>query len=50
MLDGVDIQKIADEIFGKMVTAIQTHYPTNFLAVLFKNPSMSRRVYELGIK
>ena len=49
-LDGVDIQKIADEIFAKMIAVIQADYPTNFLAVLFKNPTMSRRVYELGIK
>lgn len=50
VLSGVDIPKMAEEIFGKMVAAIQTHYPTNFLAVLFKNPSMSRRIYESGIK
>ena len=50
VLSDVDIAKIADEVFVKMVAAIQAHYPTNFLAVLFKNPSMSRRVYELGIK
>lgn len=33
-----------------MVVAIQQHYPTSFLAVLFKNPSMSQVVYEAGIQ
>jgi hypothetical protein len=46
----IDIATIAEVILTKMTAAIQAHYPSNFLAVLFKNPTMSRHVYELGIK
>jgi hypothetical protein len=49
-LQKLDIPAISADVLAKMTTAIQTHYPSNFLAVLFKNPSMSRRVYDLGIK
>ncbi|MBL0719895.1 AIPR family protein [Piscinibacter sp. Jin2] len=47
-LASMDIPATTGEIYSKMVEAIQSHYPTNFLAVLFKNPSMSRHVYMLG--
>lgn len=46
----LNINAIAENVFLKMVAAIQLHYSSNFLAVLFKNPSMSKHVYELGIK
>ena len=49
-LASIDIPAIAEDVFAKMAAAIQTHYPTNFLAVLFKNPTMSRHVYDLGTK
>jgi len=42
------LSQLCDEVFGKMVSAIQTHYGNRFLAVLFKNPTMSKHVYELG--
>jgi hypothetical protein len=45
----LEVQKCAAAILSKMVAAIKRHYPNNFLAVLFKNPSMSRRVYDLSI-
>jgi len=49
-LAALDIPCLSDAAYGKMVAAIQQHYPTNFLAVLFKNPSMSQVVYEAGIQ
>jgi hypothetical protein len=49
-LTSVDIPVIAASAYGKMVAEIQASYPNNFLAVLFKNPSMSKQVYEAGIK
>lgn len=49
-ISSTDIPVIAEDVFLKMTTAIQDHYPNNFLAVLFKNPTMSKRIYELGIK
>lgn len=49
-ISSIDIPAIADEVFLKMTAAIQTHYPNSFLAVLFKNPTMSKHIYELGTK
>jgi hypothetical protein len=49
-LAALDIPCLSDAAYGKMVAAIQQHYPTSFLAVLFKNPSMSQVVYEAGIQ
>ena len=39
---------LCEDTFTKMVAAIHTHYPNKFLAVLFKNPSMSKHIYELA--
>lgn len=36
-----------DDVYNKMVIGIQTHYHGKFLAVLFKNPTMSKHVYNL---
>ena len=47
-LKAIPLPTLCDEVFTKMVTAVQTHYPNKFLAVLFKNPSMSKHVYELA--
>jgi len=44
----IPLQSLCDAAFTKMVNAVQTHYPNKFLAVLFKNPSMSKHVYELA--
>lgn len=35
-------------VYTKMIAAIAQHYPSKFLAVLFKNPSMSKHVFELS--
>lgn len=48
-LPSIDVPAIADSVYVKMSAAIQVHYPNNFRAVLFKNPTMSRRIYDLGI-
>jgi AIPR protein len=44
-----DIGSILDEAYSKMVIAIDSHYPGKFLAVLFKNPSMSKVVFDLAV-
>ncbi|MCE2647119.1 MAG: hypothetical protein LW835_18385, partial [Burkholderiaceae bacterium] len=49
-LQKLDVPAISADVLAKMTVAIQTHYPNNFLAVLFKNPTMGRRVYDLGSK
>ena len=44
----IPLQTLCETTFTKMIVAIQTHYNNKFLAVLFKNPSMSKHVYELA--
>jgi hypothetical protein len=44
-----DIASILESVYAKMVVAIDTHYPGKFLAVLFKNPSMSKLVFDLAV-
>jgi len=39
---------ICDDAHKKMVTGIESHYSGKFLAVLFKNPTISRHVYDLA--
>lgn len=46
----LNIASICDDAHDKMVAAIETHYPGKFLAVLFKNPSMSKHVFEIAAK
>ncbi|WP_200955430.1 AIPR family protein [Variovorax sp. Root434] len=43
-----DLDKICEDAYMKMVAGIETDYNGKFLAVLFKNPTMSKRVYELA--
>lgn len=50
ILRAINVPKAAEEVLLKMTTAIQTDYPTNFLAVLFKNPTMSKNIYNFAIK
>jgi hypothetical protein len=50
LLADINSTAIAEDVFTKMIAAIQDFYSTNFLAVLFKNPTMSKHVYELGIE
>ncbi|MDH4088244.1 MAG: hypothetical protein OEV04_14540, partial [Nitrospira sp.] len=44
-----DIDAICEAAYGKIVAAIQMHYAGKFLAVLFKNPTMSKHVFDLAI-
>jgi hypothetical protein len=44
-----DIDAICETAYGKIVAAIQMHYAGKFLAVLFKNPTMSKHVFDLAI-
>jgi hypothetical protein len=43
-----DLDTLCQEVYDKMVTAINSHYPGKFLAVLFKNPTMSKQVFDLA--
>jgi hypothetical protein len=43
------LDKLCEGVYDKMVDAVQLHYPSKFLAVLFKNPTMSKRVFDLAL-
>lgn len=47
-LPTLNISSLCELSYTNMVTAIQSHYPKNFLAVLFKNPTMSKHVFDLS--
>lgn len=47
-LAAADLSKVCGEVHAKMVTAIDEYYSGKFLAVLFKNPSMSKHVFDLA--
>jgi len=36
--------------YTRMLSALESHYQGEFLAVLFKNPSMSKHVFDEAIK
>jgi hypothetical protein len=44
-----DLDPLLELAYTKMVGAIESQYPGKFLAVLFKNPSMSKHVYDLAV-
>ena len=44
-----DIDLLCEAAYGKIVIAIQAHYAGKFLAVLFKNPTMSKHVFDLAV-
>lgn len=48
-LDPATIATLCDPVYAKMVLKIETSYPGKFLAVLFKNPSMSASVFTAAI-
>lgn len=48
VLPKLSIDAKCEAAYAKMVSTIETHYANKFLAVLFKNPSMSKHVYELA--
>jgi hypothetical protein len=43
-----DIEPLCEDAYNKMVAGINTHYQGKFLAVLFKNPSISKHVFDLA--
>jgi hypothetical protein len=47
-LPSLNVPALCSMVHGKMIAAIAQHYPTRVLAVLFKNPTMSKHVYELS--
>ncbi len=44
----LNIGLLCEDVYTKMVGAVQTHYPAKFLAVLFKNVTMSKHVFSLA--
>ena len=38
-----------EQVYNKMVGAVSTHYAGRFLALLFKNPTMTKHVFEIAI-
>ncbi len=45
-LGSINLSDACEEAHSKMVSSIETNYPGKFLAVLFKNPSMSKSVFD----
>lgn len=48
-IPGGAIEQHCHDVHKKMVTALQGHYPGKFLAVLFKNPTMSKHVFDAAV-
>ena len=44
-----DIDSLCGVTYQKIVDAIQAYYANKFLAVLFKNPTMSKHVFDLAV-
>lgn len=47
-MDGLQIAEKCEEIYARMVSVLEKKYAGKFLAVLFKNPKMSKDVFELA--
>ncbi|WP_202803371.1 AIPR family protein [Herbaspirillum rubrisubalbicans] len=43
----LNIPAVCDDMYTKMVDGVEKYYQGKFLAVLFKNPSMSKHIYDL---
>ena len=43
-----ELDALCEDTYNKMVAAVQTYYASKFLAVLFKNPTMSKHVFDLA--
>jgi hypothetical protein len=43
-----EISTLCEGVYNKMLAALDKHYPGKYLAVLFKNPTMSKHVFELA--
>jgi hypothetical protein len=46
----LDIDALCEKIYTSMIDTLENEYPNKFLAVLFKNPSMSKRIFDEGSK
>lgn len=49
-MDGTRINQLCEEVYNRMVTSLEAHYPGRFLAVLFKSPTMSKQVFDDATK
>lgn len=49
ILPSLNVPSHCGTAHAKMTAGVQTHYPAKFLAVLFKNPTMSKHVFELAL-
>jgi hypothetical protein len=45
-----EIKSLCEASYNKMVAGVENEYPGKFLAVLFKNPTMSRHIFDLAVK
>jgi hypothetical protein len=48
LLKEADIDALCEEAYRKIVPAVETNYPGKFLAVLFKNPTMSKKIFDIA--
>jgi endonuclease III len=48
-LDKAHLDTLCDDSYQRMVDIIEKQYPSKFLAVLFKNPTMSKQVFDPAI-
>jgi hypothetical protein len=48
-LNRAQLDALCEDAYEKIVKTVETKYPSKFLAVLFKNPSMSKRVYDAAV-
>lgn len=49
LISSFELNAVCEDAHLKMVEAIEKHYPGKFLAVLFKNPSMSKNVFDNAV-
>jgi len=45
-ISGINLSDACEDVHSKMVASIEKNYPGKFLAVLFKNPSMSKNIFD----
>jgi hypothetical protein len=45
-VEGLEIEGKCEKIYKNMLSSLENEYPNKFLAVLFKNPSMSKDIFE----
>lgn len=48
-INDLNLNAACEDAHSKMVSSIEANYPGKFLAVLFKNPSMSKNVFDSAI-